>query len=191
MLEPRVVALAPTPSAWDLDLSYQSADSTNLGAPRQLETTSTLSNEKDNVQSLAMEDQGRSYSEEGINNEEADHTPIEDEFSALATSLAMEDQGRSYSEKGINNEEADHTPIEDEFSALATTLRSLGRDRTQKLVGLQMILGGTANLNLSRLLRSMLEPPRPTARRSRLDLSFRIPLLLSPSRYSTGTSRLS
>jgi hypothetical protein len=91
----------------DADANLQeNAYSTNLGAPRHLETASTLSNEEDNVQSLAMEDQGRSYTEEGI-----------------------------------NNEDADHTPIEDEFSALATTLRSLGRDRTQKLVGLQMILG--------------------------------------------------
>jgi hypothetical protein len=91
----------------DADSNLQENDySTNLGAPRQLETASSLSNEEENVQSLAMEDQGRSYSEEGI-----------------------------------NNEDADHTPIEDEFSALATTLRSLGRDRTQKLVGLQMILG--------------------------------------------------
>jgi hypothetical protein len=113
MLEPRVVALAPAPSAWDLDLSYQSADSTNLGAPQLLETAvrndaSTLStNEEDGVLSLAMEDEGRSYSEEGINNEDANHSD---------------------------------TPIEDEFSDLATTLRSLGRDRTQKLVGNQMIL---------------------------------------------------
>jgi hypothetical protein len=55
----------------------------------------------------------------------------------------MGDQGMSYSEEGINNEDADRTPIEDEFSALATTLRSLGRDRTQQLVGLQMILGNS------------------------------------------------
>jgi hypothetical protein len=104
MLEPRVVAPAPASPVWKLGLSYES-ESMNLegmvASPLTAvrNNTSTLStNGEDSLQQVAMEDEGITYGEEGIGNEDAvEHhqdTPIEDEFLALARTLQSLGQNR-------------------------------------------------------------------------------------------------